>query len=87
MVNLKKNSYSLDECGRQIFAIASYIDFFLHDMLDFSVLSEKAENFVRTIENIDLEETFNFMYEIFHEKLELRKIKMKFELSGSNSIR
>ena len=44
----------IDDCARKVFAIAQYIDFFMHDMLDFGVLSEKAENFVRTIETFDL---------------------------------
>ena len=44
----------------------------MHDMLDFGVLSEKAENFTRTFETFDLREAMAFMQEIFHEKLDAK---------------
>ena len=77
----------IDDCARKVFAIAQYIDFFLHDMLDFGVLSEKAENFVRTIETFDLQETLYFMQEIFHEKIELKQISMDIKFKQFDMLR
>ena len=57
------------ENGRKLVGLSQLIDFFVHDMLDFGVLSEKSENFTRTLEIFDLYQAFLEVKEIFHEKL------------------
>lgn len=47
------------ESGRRLVGLSQLIDFFVHDMLDFGVLSEKAENFTRTLEAFDLHLALN----------------------------
>lgn len=65
MLRLSDNDKEFEECGRQIFAVAQLIDFFIHDMLDFAVLSEKSQNFTKTSVKFDLREAIEFVQEIF----------------------
>lgn len=69
---MEVNNVNIDDCARQLFAVAQYIDLFIHDMLDFGVLTEMSDNFVRTIDKIDLDEVFSFAREIFKEKLDVK---------------
>ena len=76
---LSDNDANFEKCGRQIFAVAQLIDFFIHDMLDFSVLSEKSENFTKTSVKFDLRETFNFVKEIFFENIAAKQLTLDVE--------
>ena len=60
---------SVRESSRRLISLSQLIDFFVHDMLDFGVLSEKSENFTRTLEMFDLRIALEEIQEIFHEKL------------------
>ena len=50
---------------QQIFGSAQMIDLHIHDMLDFSVLSMKRENFAAKIEKFDVRDAFDFIALIF----------------------
>lgn len=57
------------ETGRKLVNLAQYIDFFVHDIVDFGVLSETSANFKRTLEMFDLNTALDEVAEIYHEKL------------------
>ena len=69
------------ETGRKLVNLAQYIDHIVHDMLDFGVLSEKSENFTRTLEMFDLNAALEEVAEIFHEKLTSKTIELKILLN------
>ena len=49
-------------------------------MLDFSVLSEKSENFTRTLNEFDLRLALKEVEEIFHEKLMAKNLLISIAL-------
>ena len=73
------------ESGRRLVGLSQLIDFFVHDMLDFGVLSEKAENFTRTLEIFDLQLALNEIQEIFHEKLSSKRISFNLVMRNDSS--
>ena len=60
---------SVRESGRRLVSLSQLIDFFVHDMLDFGVLTEKSENFTRTLVPFDIGIALKEIIEIFHEKI------------------
>ena len=75
---------SVRESGRRLVSLSQLIDFFVHDMLDFGVLSEKSENFTRTLEVFDLRMALNEIEEIFHEKLSTKKMTFNTSIRREN---
>ena len=75
------------ENGRKLVGLAQMIDFFVHDMLDFGVLSEKSENFTRTLEVFDLHTAFEEVKEIFHEKLKSKQITLNIDVGVACMMR
>lgn len=62
------------DTSRKLVGLAQYIDFFIHDMLDFGILSEKSENFTKTLEVFDIRAAFDEVVEIFHEKISSKQL-------------
>ena len=58
------------------------IDYFVHDMLDYTVLQNDNENFIRDITSFDVSECINQIYEILEDKIKMKQIKVKISLSG-----
>ena len=58
------------------------IDYFVHDMLDYTVLQNDAENFIQDISSFDISECINQIYEILEDKIKMKEIKVKISLSG-----
>ena len=54
---------------RKILSSAQFIDFFVNNMLDLCVLTEKQENFTMSIEDFDLREALDSVHEMFFERI------------------
>lgn len=61
------------------------IDYFVHDMLDYTVLQTDSDNFIHEVTSFDLSECINQIYEILEDKIKMKEIKVKISLSGFNS--
>ena len=55
---------------------------FIHDMLDFAVLTMKKDNFTCRIEKFNINKAFDFVYEVFSQKLKAKSIKFDIECQG-----
>ena len=65
------------------------IDYFVHDMLDYTILQNDNENFIKDIAPFEISECIDQIYEILEEKIMMKQIKVKISLSGfsqNNSI-
>lgn len=74
---LRENDTEFEKCGRQIFAVAQLIDFYIHDMMDFGVLSEKSQNFTKTSIKFDIREAIEFVQEIFFENIAMKQLQFE----------
>ena len=84
--DLSQNLLQFKSTIKQIFGSAQLIDFFIHDMLDFAILSEKKVNFTKTIETFCLKETLEFVREIFSQKISVKEINFKVRYEGFDEV-
>ena len=69
---LAKNQRQVEEMKfscRKILSSTQFIDFFVHDMLDLCVLTEKRENFSIAIEEFDIRDALRVVQEMFQERI------------------
>lgn len=75
---LLQNSYEgIKTSGRYITNSAQLIDFFVHDMLDYTILTSKKENFTKNIETFDIKESIEQIIGIMKDKADMKKIEIK----------
>ena len=70
---------------KEIWGSAQLIDFLMHDMLDFAVMSENKskKKLTKTIESFCIKEVLEFIGEIFNQKLEAKEINFICDYEGA----
>ena len=53
---------------------ANFIDYFVHDMLDYTILSNNVEHFMKDNQYFDIVECINQIYEMLEDKINLKLI-------------
>ena len=56
---------------------ANLLDYFVHDMLDYTVLTNSVENFIKDNSSFDIAECINQLYEMLEDKIKLKMIKIE----------
>ena len=72
----------LEKNSDKMKASAKLIDYFVHDILDYTVLTNDSKNFIKEITNFDLQECIIQIYEILEDKVKMKDIRLKIELIG-----
>lgn len=52
------------ECGKKIVSATKFIDFFVHDMLDYSILNQQDKEFTKDITKFNVVDAVNEIREI-----------------------
>ena len=68
--------------SKKISSAAKFIDFFVHDMLDYTVLTKKAQNFAKQIGVFDAKEAIEELATIMEDKVLLKNIDLATEFQG-----
>jgi len=61
---------------------ANLIDYFVHDMLDYTILSNNVENFMKDNQNFDIEECIAQIHEMLEDKIKLKSIVLEIKIIG-----
>ena len=61
-----------------------FIDFFVHDILDYTLLIRKAENFAKNIEAFDIRTAVQEILTIFEHKIRMKGIQLQTNFAGFN---
>ena len=64
-------------CGRKIVSATQFIDFFVHDILDFSVLSKDDANFTPNNSVFDVREAIQHIINIQEDKTNMKSIQVR----------
>lgn len=46
----------INQCGSKLMTAGQFIDFFIHDVLDYSVLNSESKNFIKINEVFEIKE-------------------------------
>ena len=59
-----------------------FIDFFVHDILDYTILNKDSENFTKNLTVFNIEEAIHEIAGILSDKVELKQIKIQIKVAG-----
>jgi len=66
----------LFKCGSKIFSATKFIDFFVHDILDYTLLNEKEENFMANNTVFDIKTGVNEIKGILEDKVQMKAVNI-----------
>ena len=57
-----------------MFSATKFIDFFVHDILDYTILNKQEKNFTKNMIVMDVRKAINEIMEIMNDKIEMKTI-------------
>ena len=72
----------IEVCGSKISSATKFIDFFVHDILDYTLLNEKEENFMPNNTLFNIETCINEIIEIMEDKVKMKAININIKFYG-----
>ena len=76
----------LKVCGKKITSASKFIDYFVHDILDYTILNKKEKNFTKDLSVFDIRETLKQIIEIQEDKATMKNIKIRLLFKGFESL-
>ena len=70
----------VDGCARKMKHACKFIDFFIGDILDYSVLNEASENFKKDNKTFDIRKSITTVVDILTDKTIMKTIRIKTDL-------
>lgn len=67
----------MKECGKKIVSATKFIDYFVHDMLDYSILNQDEKKFTKDISSFNIKDKINEVIEIQEDKIKFKEINCK----------
>ena len=61
---------------------SKFIDFFVYDILDCTLLIKKEKNFVKNIQIFNIKNAVEEILEILQDQMSLQKVKVEFKYKG-----
>ena len=80
--NITKCYQGLYTCGKKIKSSGQFIDFFVHDILDFTMLNKDGKNFSKDLKVFNINDAISQITEIQFDKTTMKNIKMTTVLKG-----
>ena len=62
------------DTGLKITSASKFLDFFVHDILDYSMLNKEETNFNKNIENFDIRLVVNEILQIHNDKVKMMEL-------------
>lgn len=66
----------LTTCTKKIVSASKFIDYFVHDMLDYTILNKDERNFTKTVEEFNIKNTIHEIIEILQDKISMKSIQV-----------
>ena len=64
----------ITQCNKKLRSATKFIDFFVHDMLDYTILQKDQSNFTKQITIFNIQEAINEIIESLEDKISMRQI-------------
>ena len=72
--NLDGINKGIQTCGQKMFSATKFIDYFVHDILDYTILNKQEKNFIKNNDVKDVRQEINEILEIMEDKSEMKAI-------------
>ena len=69
-------------CGDKIFSAAKFIDYFVHDILDYTILNKDGKNFIKNPKIFDMRDAIEEIVVIQMDKIEMKQITIEKHFFG-----
>jgi hypothetical protein len=66
----------LFESGSKLTSASKFLDFFVHDILDYTMLNKNGTEFHKNIENFDLREAVKEIMLVLNDKINMKDIQV-----------
>ena len=76
---------NLSVSTRKLDSASKFIDFFVHDILDYTLLSKEDRNFQKNCSVCDVKEAVNEIVQILEDKISMKQIKLITSYEGFES--
>ena len=72
----------LNDCSFKMQSASKFIDFFVHDVLDYTILNKDSKNFIKNCSNFSISEAINEINHILEDKSVMKKVKVEIKYIG-----
>ena len=73
---------SILTCGKKMASATKFIDFFVHDILDYTLLNQSKTTFMKNITIFNILAAIKEIKQILHDKVLMKEIKVEIKLIG-----
>ena len=63
-----------------MYSSSKFVDYFVHDMLDYTILSNDKKNFIQQKSDFSLNDSIDQIIEIMNDKIEMKSIKLSTDI-------
>ena len=74
------------ECTKKMSSSTKFIDFFVHDMLDYTILKNSSKIFMKNIVVSNINDVVNEVTDILIDKLNMMEISLDLQFFGFNTL-
>ena len=64
----------IQNCGRKMFSATKFIDYFVHDILDYTILNKQEKNFTKNNTILDIRQVIDEILDIMEDKIAMMEI-------------
>lgn len=79
-VKIKKVLDNMETNSRKMNSSSKFIDYFVHDMLDYTVLSNDKKNFIKKNAEFSLNGSIQEIIQIMNDKIEMKNLKLRIDI-------
>ena len=82
----------LGVCCTKIRSAGKFIDFFVHDILDYTILSKDGIQFIKNMDVFNLKHSIQEIFEMLEDKIKMKMVKVQtkfvgFDISKKNCVK
>lgn len=66
----------IQNCGRKMFSATKFIDYFVHDILDYTILNKQEKNFTKNNTILDIRQVIDEILDIMEDKIAMMEIEV-----------
>ena len=83
---LEKIHEGLGVCTKKIVSSSKFIDYFVHDMLDYSILNKEEKNFMKSADTFDVRKAIGEIIEIQEDKILMKNLEVEQVYKGFENV-